>query len=80
MDDQGAWLFAGRQMTGFSDEDEWDLGKAGNALWLFAWTLSEMEATYTTGTDREPYLVQDSKLISGQPAQRALRVARTDRQ
>lgn len=35
-DSEGKWLFAGRRMTAFSDEEEVDFGTAENAPWLLA--------------------------------------------
>jgi putative intracellular protease/amidase len=65
-DDQGNWLFAGRRMTAFSDEEEVELGTADNAPWLLAETLRRSGARYEKGANWAAFVVQDGNLISGQ--------------
>jgi putative intracellular protease/amidase len=65
-DDQGTWLFAGRRMTAFSDEEEVELGTADNAPWLLAETLRRSGARYEKGANWAAFVVQDGNLISGQ--------------
>ena len=65
-DDQGNWLFAGRRMTAFSDEEEVELGTADNAPWLLADTLRRSGARYEKGANWAAFVVQDGNLISGQ--------------
>jgi len=63
----GGWLFAGRRMTGFSDEEEVEFGTAENAPWLLATRLRERGARYERGpVSWEPFVVRDGRLISGQ--------------
>ena len=65
-DEHGEWLFAGRRMTAFSDEEEAELGTADNALWLLAETLRKSGARYEKGKNWAPYVVTDGNLLSGQ--------------
>ena len=65
-DEQGKWLFAGRKMTAFSDEEEVELGTADNAPWLLAETLRKSGARYEKGKNWAPYVVKDGNLLSGQ--------------
>lgn len=65
-DDQGNWLFAGRRMTAFSDEEEVELGTADNAPWLLAETLRRSGPRYEKGANWAAFVVQDGNLISGQ--------------
>lgn len=65
-DDQGTWLFAGRKMTAFSDEEEVELGTADNAPWLLAETLRRSGARYEKGANWAGFVVRDGNLISGQ--------------
>ena len=65
-DDQGNWLFAGRRMTAFSDEEEVELGTADNAPWLLAETLRRSGARYEKGANWAAFVVQDGNLLSGQ--------------
>lgn len=63
----GSWLFAGRKLTAFSDEEEVDFGTADNAPWLLATTLRERGANYVRGAENwAPFVVSDGHLISGQ--------------
>ena len=65
-DDEGGWLFSGRKMTAFSDEEEVELGTAENAPWLLADTLRKSGAAYEKGANWGPYVVEDGNLLSGQ--------------
>ena len=64
--EDGGWLFAGRKMTAFSDEEEVELGTADNAPWLLADTLRKSGAAYEKGPNWGPYVVTDGNLLSGQ--------------
>jgi putative intracellular protease/amidase len=61
-----SWLYAGRAMTGLSDEEEIEFGTAANAPWLLADTLRKRGARYRKGANWAPYIVRDGRLISGQ--------------
>ena len=65
-DDSGGWLFAGRKITSFSDEEEVELGTADNAPWLLADTLRKRGAQYEKGPNWGAFVVQDRNLLSGQ--------------
>ncbi|QJU60045.1 type 1 glutamine amidotransferase domain-containing protein [Sphingomonas sp. AP4-R1] len=65
-DADGKWLFAGRRMTAFSDEEEVELGTADNAPWLLADTLRKSGAAYEKGPNWSAYVVTDGNLLSGQ--------------
>jgi putative intracellular protease/amidase len=65
-DEHGEWLFAGRRMTAFSDEEEAELGTADNASWLLADALRKSGARYEKGKNWAPYVVKDGNLLSGQ--------------
>ena len=65
-DDSGQWLFRGRRLTSFSDEEEVELGTADNAPWLLARTLRERGAKYEKGPNWGPFVVRDGHLLSGQ--------------
>jgi putative intracellular protease/amidase len=62
----GEWLFKGRKMTSFSDEEEVELGTADNAPWLLADTLRKTGARYEKGPNWDAHVVRDGNLISGQ--------------
>lgn len=64
--DDGTWLFAGRKMTAFSDEEEKEFGTAENAPWLLADTLRKAGARYESGPNWGVFLVQDGNLMTGQ--------------
>ena len=55
----GEWLFAGRAMTSFSDEEEVELGTADNAPWLLADTLRKSGARYEKGPNWGAHVVRD---------------------
>ena len=65
-DKDGKWLFAGRKMTAFSDEEEVELGTADNAPWLLADTLRKQGAKYEKGPNWGAFVVADANLLSGQ--------------
>lgn len=65
-DENGGWLFSGRRMTSFSDEEEVELGTADNAPWLLADTLRKSGARYEQGPNWGVYVVEDGNLLSGQ--------------
>lgn len=65
-DEKGGWLFAGRRMTSFSDEEEVELGTADNAPWLLADTLRKSGALYEKGPNWGAWVVTDRNLLSGQ--------------
>ncbi len=64
--ERGEWLFKGRKLTAFSDEEEVELGTADNAPWLLAKTLRDLGARYEKGPNWSAFVVQDGHLLSGQ--------------
>ena len=74
-DAQGEFLFAGRRLTAFTDEEERDFGTADNAPWLLADTLRKSGARFEQGPNWQPYVVRDGNLISGQNPQSSEAVA-----
>ncbi|WP_103343781.1 type 1 glutamine amidotransferase domain-containing protein [Amycolatopsis sp. CA-126428] len=66
VDAEGNWLFAGRRMAAFTDEEELLFGTAEGAPWLLASTLREKGAQHSGGTAFQAYNVQDGNLFTGQ--------------
>nr|WP_281377618.1 type 1 glutamine amidotransferase domain-containing protein [Saccharopolyspora hordei] len=66
VDEHGEWLFAGRRMTAFTDEEERLFGTADGAPWLLASTLREKGAQHSGGPAYQAHTVQDGNLITGQ--------------
>ena len=67
IDSDGRWLFDGRRLTAFSDDEEVEFGTADNAPWLLASRLREYGAQYEKGSKNwEPFVVRDGRLVSGQ--------------
>lgn len=65
-EEDGRWLFAGRKLTAFSDEEEIEFGTAENAPWLLADSLRKRGAIYEKGPNWGPYIVRDGNLLTGQ--------------
>lgn len=65
-DDKGKWLYAGRRMTAFTNEEEQLFGTAEGAPWLLASTLTERGAKVTGGTAYQEFTVTDGNLFTGQ--------------
>ncbi|MBO3673670.1 type 1 glutamine amidotransferase domain-containing protein [Streptomyces sp. NEAU-YJ-81] len=66
VDAQGGWIFAGREMTAFTDEEEELFGTAEGAPWLLAARLREMGAKHSQGPAYQQYNVRDGNLFTGQ--------------
>ncbi|AXB48350.1 type 1 glutamine amidotransferase domain-containing protein [Amycolatopsis albispora] len=66
VDAEGKWLFAGRKMAAFTDEEERLFGTAEGAPWLLASRLRELGAEHTSGPAYQPYNVRDRNLFTGQ--------------
>ena len=62
----GTWLFKGRKLTGFSNEEESQATFAGNAPWLLEDRLRLAGATYEALPAWTPHVVVDGNLITGQ--------------
>ncbi|MCS7476895.1 type 1 glutamine amidotransferase domain-containing protein [Umezawaea endophytica] len=66
IDSDGRWVFAGREMTAFTDEEEQLFGTADGAPWLLATRLREMGAKHSGGPAYLQYTVTDGNLFTGQ--------------
>lgn len=62
----GSWLFAGRRLTAFTDEEEHQVGLADRAPWLLESRLRERGARFEAGAAWAPHVVVDGNLITGQ--------------
>jgi putative intracellular protease/amidase len=62
----GTWLFKGRRLTGFSNEEESMAGLAGNAPWLLQDRLRLAGAEYVAAAAYAPHVVTDGNLVTGQ--------------
>jgi putative intracellular protease/amidase len=62
----GSWLFKGRKLTAFTDEEEQQVGLAANAPWLLEERLRISGAKFESGPAWGPYIVVDGNLITGQ--------------
>lgn len=76
VDASGAFTFAGRRMTVFSDEEELTGGLGENSPWLVASTLSERGALVEDGAPWTSHVVRDGNLITGQNPQSSDAVAK----
>ena len=65
-DENGDWLFKGRRMTGFSNEEETMATFAGNSPWLLEDRLRLAGAVYEKIAPYTPHVVKDGNLITGQ--------------
>ncbi|SDF35677.1 Putative intracellular protease/amidase [Lentzea fradiae] len=66
VDTSGRWVFEGRKMAAFTDEEEQLFGTADNAPWLLAGTLREKGALHSGGPAYQAYTVRDGNLFTGQ--------------
>lgn len=62
----GSWLFQGRRMTAFTDEEERLVGLAQRAPWLLESRLRERGAVVQAGPPWQSHVVVDGNLITGQ--------------
>jgi putative intracellular protease/amidase len=62
----GTWLFKGRRLTGFSNEEETQASFAGNAPWLLEDRLRLAGAQYVAEPAWTPHAEVDGNLITGQ--------------
>lgn len=74
-DDLGNWLFKGRKITAFSNEEETQATFAGNAPWLLEDRLRLAGANYEAGAAYVPHVVIDGNLVTGQQNYSAQAVA-----
>lgn len=62
----GKWLFEGRKLTGFLDEEETQAGFASGAPWLLESRLKQQGALFEAGPVWQSHIVKDGNLITGQ--------------
>lgn len=62
----GSWLFRGRKLTAFSNEEETEATFAGNAPWLLEDRLRLAGAYYHASPAWSVHVVTDGNLITGQ--------------
>ncbi|HSF35506.1 MAG TPA: type 1 glutamine amidotransferase domain-containing protein, partial [Nocardioides sp.] len=62
----GSWLFAGRNLTAFTDAEEEQAGLADKAPWLLESRLREAGASFSSGEPWAPFVVVDDTLVTGQ--------------
>jgi len=65
-DGKGQWLFKGRNLTAFSNQEETQASFAGNAPWLLEDRLRLAGANYVAKPAWTPHVVTDGNLITGQ--------------
>ena len=65
-DGKGQWLFKGRNLTAFSNQEETQASFAGNAPWLLEDRLRLAGANYVSKPAWTPHVVTDGNLITGQ--------------
>lgn len=66
VDADGRWVFEGRRMAAFTDEEEQLFGTAENAPWLLASTLRDRGALHSGGPAYQAHTVRDRNLFTGQ--------------
>jgi putative intracellular protease/amidase len=64
--DDGSWLFTGRRLTAFTNEEEQQAGLASRAPWLLETRLRERGAIFGAGPAWQPHVVTDGNLLTGQ--------------
>ncbi|MEW2294679.1 type 1 glutamine amidotransferase domain-containing protein [Streptomyces sp. NPDC006743] len=74
-DEDGNWLFAGRRMTAFTDEEEQLFGTAEGAPWLLASRLRERGGVHIGGAAYQQHNVIDGNLFTGQNPASSARLA-----
>lgn len=72
----GSFVFAGRRLAVFTDEEELTGGLGANAPWHVADRLAELGSVIDTGAAWSSHVVRDGNLISGQNPQSSAAVAR----
>ncbi|MBM9506562.1 type 1 glutamine amidotransferase domain-containing protein [Actinacidiphila acididurans] len=65
-DADGQWLFKGRRMTSFTDEEETQTGLAANAPWLLATRLTAAGADFVPAAAWSSHVIVDGNLVTGQ--------------
>lgn len=73
--DDGTFLFAGRRMTAFTNEEELGGGTGENTPWFLETVLREKGAVVETGPAWSSHVVRDAHLVTGQNPQSSRAVA-----
>ncbi|MBB6672764.1 type 1 glutamine amidotransferase domain-containing protein [Cohnella nanjingensis] len=74
--DKGNWLVEGRTVTGFTNAEEAETGKADEMPFLLETKLRELEAHFMTKPNGEDHVEVDGGLVTGQNPQSAASTAR----
>jgi putative intracellular protease/amidase len=64
--DDGSWLFDGRRLTAFTNEEEQQAGLADRAPWLLETRLREHGARFDPGPAWQPHMLADGNLVTAQ--------------
>ncbi len=72
----GRWLFEGRTLTAFLDDEEAQAGFADKAPWLLESRLREQGAQFRAAAPWQSYVVVDGNLVTGQNPQSSADAAR----
>jgi putative intracellular protease/amidase/uncharacterized protein (DUF2267 family) len=72
----GAWAFAGRNLSGFTNEEETQAGLADRASWLLEDRMREAGASLEQGPAWQPFSVVDGNVVTGQNPASSGEVAR----
>jgi putative intracellular protease/amidase/uncharacterized protein (DUF2267 family) len=72
----GAWAFAGRTLSGFTNEEETQAGLAERAPWLLEDRMREAGGTLEQGPAWQPFSVVDGNVVTGQNPASSGEVAR----
>ena len=73
--DDGTFLFAGRRLTAFTNEEELGGGTGENTPWFLETVLREKGAVVETGPAWSSHVIRDANLITGQNPQSSQAVA-----
>ncbi|MGX5359429.1 type 1 glutamine amidotransferase domain-containing protein [Kocuria sp. KH4] len=73
--DDGTFLFSGRRLTAFTNEEELGGGTGENTPWFLETVLREKGAVVATGPAWSSHVVRDANLVTGQNPQSSRAVA-----
>lgn len=76
MKEDGTFVFAGRSLTGFTDEEENQGGLGDQAPWLVEGRLAERGAVVKPGAAWSDTVIVDGDLITGQNPQSGVTTAK----
>jgi putative intracellular protease/amidase len=74
--EDGSWAFAGRNLSGFTNEEEAQAGLADRAPWLLEDRLRASGGDVSTGSAWQPFSVVDGNVVTGQNPASSTEVAR----